>query len=280
MMTLHSTEIRCGDRFEFGSNWSRFLTTLNNVRILNAQKSLEHMLEVDSLEGKRFLDIGSGSGLFSLSARMLGASVVSFDFDPESVACTREIRDRYFPGDCYWKVEEGSVLDADYIRNLGRFDIVYSWGVLHHTGSMWEAIERAASLVSNDGLFYISIYNDQGFWSRYWKRVKKIYNSLPHILKSPFSVLILAPLELKSVCYSLMILKPQRYVMLWRDYKSNRGMSKWHDLIDWIGGYPFEVAKPEDVIGFIKKKGFFLDKLITQAGGRGCNEYVFKRNAE
>src|SRR5213076_551237 len=130
-------------RFAFGRNWARFLRHLNEDRILAAETSLCSMLELKSLEGKAFLDIGSGSGLFSLAARRLGARVHSFDYDSQSVACTSELKRRYFADDADWTIEEGSALDADYLKSLGTFDVVYSWGVLHHTGQMWQALENA-----------------------------------------------------------------------------------------------------------------------------------------
>lgn len=61
----------------------------------------------------------------------------------------------------------------------------------------------------------------------------------------------------------------------WDDKKKNRGMSVWHDLVDWVGGYPFEVAKPEEIFDFYRTKGFTLVRLKTCGGGLGCNEYVF-----
>src|SRR5438128_7073825 len=131
MESAYSGEIARGERFEFGRNWSRFLATLADTRIADAEDSLRKMLETEDLRGKRFLDIGSGSGLFSLAARRLGARVHSFDYDPRSVACTSELKRRYFNGDDRWKVEEGSALDAVYVKSLGTFDVVYSWGVLH-----------------------------------------------------------------------------------------------------------------------------------------------------
>src|SRR5262245_60698108 len=114
----HRQEISSGERFEFGRNWARFLRRVNNDRIGLATASLQRMLNVDRLDGRTFLDVGSGSGLFSLAARRLGAVVHSFDYDPESVACTRALRERYSPNDVSWRVERGSVLDSDYLKSL------------------------------------------------------------------------------------------------------------------------------------------------------------------
>src|ERR1019366_2023181 len=164
----HADDIKQGNRFAFGENWRSFLTMLDEERIRSAEDSLKLMLEVIDLKGKTFLDIGSGSGLFSLAARRLGAKVHSFDYDPQSVSCAIELKRRYYPDDTNWQVEEGSALDQRYLASLGRWDIVYSWGVLHHTGAMWPALRNIAPLVLRGGKLWIAIYNDQGPLSRYW----------------------------------------------------------------------------------------------------------------
>ena len=148
---LHAREVATGQRFEFGGNWANFLSVLDEDRINAAVRGLQRMLQVERLDGLRFLDIGSGSGLSSLAAKRLGARVHSFDYDPQSVACTNELRRRYFPDTSDWSVERGSALDAEYLRQLGTFDIVYSWGVLHHTGEMWRALENAVIPVAPGG---------------------------------------------------------------------------------------------------------------------------------
>src|SRR5437588_9979425 len=131
-------------RFSFGENWLAFLEQLADERIAEAERSLQVLCGIERLDGKRVLDIGSGSGLFSLAARRLGAIVFSFDYDPQSVAGTQNLKDRFFPGDTSWVVEQGSILDQAYVATLGTYDIVYSWGVLHHTGAMYDAIANAA----------------------------------------------------------------------------------------------------------------------------------------
>jgi len=273
----HSTEVAAGERFEFGKNWAAFLAVLDEERIAKAEESLKEMLEVDDLSGKTFLDIGSGSGLFSLAARRLGANVHSFDFDSNSFACTQELRNRYFHNDPNWRVEQGSALDADYISSLGKFDVVYSWGVLHHTGEMWRALKNAVIPTKPRGKLFIAIYNDTGSQAKRWHWIKKTYCRLPHVLKTPFAVAVILPDELKRLAQSLITLKPQTYIHSWTRYKNGRGMNRWHDIVDWVGGYPYEVATPDEIFEFYKDNGFALTKIKTGGVGLGCNEFVFEK---
>ena len=269
-MATHAVEIAQGERFQFGENWRRFLADLDDKRIAAAENSLRNMLEVEDLKGRTFLDIGSGSGLFSLAARRLGARVHSFDYDPQSVACTRELRRRYFEDDPDWRIEEGSALDPQYLESLGKFDVVYSWGVLHHTGSMWRALANAVIPVREGGLLFIALYNDQGGISRRWAAIKKAY--VRHrILRWPIVAWSFAWLFGASFLKALVRGKPLSVFK-----KPERGMSVWHDLIDWVGGYPFEVASPGEVFEFYKTRGFNLTRLVT-THSLGCNEFVFRR---
>ncbi len=264
-------------RFEFGKNWEGFLRMLDKDRILEAERSLKEGLEISNLKDKTFLDIGSGSGLFSLAARRLGAKVHSFDYDSRSVACTAELKRRYFPQDDHWKVEQGDVLNLDYLESLGQFDVVYSWGVLHHTGAMWKALGNIIPLVGKGGKQFISIYNNQGWKSILWTKLKKFYNRSPKPIKVTIILGVGAYFEIRSAVFRLLTFQNPLSFKHWTEKKKSRGMCVWHDLIDWVGGYPFEVAKPEEIFDFYRMKGFTLVKLKTCAGGLGCNEYVFIR---
>ena len=247
-------------------------------RIEAAEESLRRILGDDALAGRTFLDVGSGSGLFSLAAlRLRAARVHSFDYDEESVAATRALADRA-GAHAIWTIERGDATDPSYMSGLGEFDVVYSWGVLHHTGAMWDALANTADRVGAGGLLYIAIYNDQGRKSGRWRRIKQLYNGLPRPLRAAYAVAVMLPWEARMLAGATARGRPGDYVRGWAR-EGGRGMSRWHDLLDWVGGFPFEVAAPEDVFRFCRDRGFELVELTTAVprGGIGCNEFVFRR---
>ena len=262
-------------RFEFGKNWKSFLETLDDARIDIAVQSLADMLEVNDLNGKTFLDIGSGSGLFSLAAHKMGAKVFSFDYDTNSVGCTQFLRDKY-ASDGTWEVEQGSVLDLDYLQSLGSFDIVYSWGVLHHTGEMYKALANAAEAVKPGGKLFIAIYNDEGAKSKVWKKLKKFY--VKSIILRYLIIAAYTPYYLtKNFLMDILYLR-QPPLRRYSQFKKKRGMSWVHDLYDWLGGYPFEVASIPQIFDFYKARNFSLERERLEIEGRNMNWLDQQRN--
>jgi len=262
------------ERFPFGENWSDFLRILSDEHIFEAEKALCAFLGDINLKGKRFLDIGSGSGLHSLVARKMGAEVVSFDYDLQSVICTRELKSRYFSNDQLWKIEQGSILDREFLDSLGDFDIAYAWGVLHHTGVLWQALYNAQLPVREGGLLFVAIYNDQGIISAIWKIIKRFYCSgwLGRTLMSAvfYPIFFLSGLLID-------IVRLRNPAARYREHKKYRGMSLVHDWRDWLGGYPFEPAEAVRIISYYKNLGFELVHLLPTTHGFGNNQFLFRR---
>jgi 2-polyprenyl-3-methyl-5-hydroxy-6-metoxy-1,4-benzoquinol methylase len=264
-------------RFAFGKNWARFLSHVGEAQVQAATESLRERL--GDLTGRSFLDIGSGSGLHSLAALRLGASRVhSFDYDSDSVATTAEIRRRFAP-QAAWTIERGSALDVGYLTSLGTFDVVYSWGVLHHTGDMWTALANAINPLAANGTLFVSIYNDQGYISRRWKRLKTFHNKSGRAGKLLAEIATLLITWGRCIPMDIIAGKPFRTFHAWKEYGRERGMSPWHDVVDWAGGYPFEVAKPEEIFSFFRQRGLYMLEMKTCGGGKGCNEFLFSKTA-
>ncbi len=262
------------ETFRFGRNWQRYLSThLDPDREQIAAESLAAL--VGDLHERTFLDVGCGSGLFSLCAHRAGArAVVSFDVDSESVEATRLLYRRAGSPES-WRILHGSILDSKFIEGLERADVVYSWGVLHHTGDMYTAIRNAAALVAPGGMFAIAIYNRiQGSWldSTRWRRIKRKYNQV-----SPAGQ---RAMELGYGLYWLygQIRTRQNPFRVATQYRRSRGMAFWTDQIDWLGGYPYEFAATEEIISFCEREcAMRCTKLIPVVGegASGNNQFVF-----
>jgi 2-polyprenyl-6-hydroxyphenyl methylase/3-demethylubiquinone-9 3-methyltransferase len=260
--------------FKFGENWKNFSSEINEERIEEAKKSLVKFFGKSGIEGKTFLDIGCGSGLFSLAALLLGAKkVVAVDIDTDSVETTRHVLQTFVPKKDF-TVNVVSVFDLDPKKN-GTFDIVYSWGVLHHTGDMVGAIEKASQMVAPKGLFALALYRKTPLCG-FWKKEKCVYTNAPKFIQ--FLV--------RCVWYSLFaagcLVFRRNIVTYIRNYKSSRGMSFSHDVHDWLGGFPYESISPAEMYALAHqnnlklKSEFLIPSVRFGLLGTGCDEYVFE----
>jgi len=254
-------------RFDFGSNWQTFSDRfIDRHRLDVATRSLQLLLEKDTLNGVSFLDVGCGSGLFSIAAHQLGASrVTGIDINPRCIEVSKRNRDHLAPGAPISFVR-ASVLTPQPLTGFGVFDVVYAWGSLHHTGAMWEAIRNAAARVNTGGSLVVAIYN-KDFTSPVWKAIKWLYNQLPSLIQR-IMVLLFAG-----------IIYVAKFLVTWRNpLEKERGMDFWVDVIDWVGGFPYEYATPDEVEKFVCNQGFLLHRYVAAQVPTGCNEFVFIRS--
>jgi 2-polyprenyl-3-methyl-5-hydroxy-6-metoxy-1,4-benzoquinol methylase len=287
--------------FSFGKNWKTFVRDfLDDDRMAEAEASLKAFLLLNDLKGKSFVDVGCGSGVFSLTAKRLRADrIVSFDVDKHSVECCEHLRRKEQESAAKsagsavrpepvnqtdWQVMHGDVLDRAFLSRLGKFDVVYSWGVLHHTGSMWQAISNAAELVAPGGLFYIALYNRVEGWhtypdgrfgpSAFWRSEKRLYCAVPELARDVINTLVTTAFVLGCLATF------RNPVRIMREHQRFRGMAWSVDMADWLGGYPYEYAGTDEVVTFCEDKlGLSLERL---KGGSGLlnNEYLFRRGGE
>ncbi len=278
---IEEVKILDNQSFAFGKNWQLFIKKhLNQARVDETKKSFIEFYDGHNLKGKTFIDVGCGSGLFSLVAYQLGASkILSFDIDLDSVKCCEYLREKE-GNPANWQIMHGSILDENFVSKLGKYDFIYSWGVLHHTGNMWKAIENTSKLVADKGLLYIAIYNkadglgiypDGRFGSsKFWVKVKKLYTSLPLLLQNLVDYTVMSVLILS---YLVTLNNPIKKI---RNHKGFRGMAWSTDIKDWLGGYPYEYASVAEVFNFVKKLRLSLENLKCNNGLMN-NEYLFKK---
>jgi 2-polyprenyl-6-hydroxyphenyl methylase/3-demethylubiquinone-9 3-methyltransferase len=259
-------------RFSFGENWRKFLGHVTPQQVAQAQTSVQRLTGLTSLEGESFIDVGCGSGLFSLGALRLGAATVtSVDIDPNSIACATLLRRSEAPGAGRWNIVQASALDPDAMRQLGQASIVYSWGVLHHTGDLWRAVENTMQLVAPGGQLCLALYNHPRNEEMHMK-LKRLYNRLPRPAR-PALAGAYAAARLRTVVMEQKR-NPITYIRRYGD--ESRGMSFWRDVEDWLGGLPCEFASEQDVEQFATPRGFAMEDLVVTPPGAN-NEYRLRR---
>lgn len=259
-------------RYDFGRNWADYSKQLNKESIDNACEGLSKLL--DNVQGLSFMDIGSGSGVHSLAASLLGADeIFSVDYDIDSVETTKEILNENALNQ-NWQVSQGDIL-SDTLLTDKTYDLVYSWGVLHHTGNVWKAIENTLQYVRKDGLLVIALYLETPF-CQLWKFEKYVYSHYKYLrpfIKYPYIFLLMMNLCLRNMKSPSSILK---------NYNNVRGMSFIHDVDDWLGGYPYESVNSAQLIQFMEERKFKLVKEFNTKPsfglfGTGCGEWVFQQ---
>lgn len=271
---MADTEVRYG----FGANWKDFVEhSLNDERLAHAVDSLKKFLRVESLEGLTVMDIGCGSGLFSLSACLLGADrVIGFDYDPNSVSTSESLRARHSIPESRWTISRNSVLDEAFMTSLPQADIVYSWGVLHHTGEMWRAIDLAAGRVKPGGLFAIAIYNKVDRFpdkSSMWWKIKRAYTTGGPLVRLFFEACYITNFALTR----LVTLRNPFPPMFDKEGSGRRGMDFIHDVRDWLGGFPYEYANAGEIFQYVYDKHGYQLVAMNTLEGNACNEHVFRR---
>jgi SAM-dependent methyltransferase len=259
--------------FSFGENWADYARHINRARIEWAQKSLIRVLGRDTIRGRTFLDIGSGSGLFSLAALRMGChSLLAVDIDPKSVATTRATLQRFATQE-NWQVKNMSVFDLASL-GVGQFDIVYSWGVLHHTGDMYRAISAAADRVGPNGRFAVALYRKTPF-CRLWRIEKAAYTRAPRFIQRAFEQTYIAMYAAR------LALQGRRLRIHVENYCHGRGMDFYNDVRDWLGGFPYESTLPEEIVPFMENLGFRVSRSFEQPClglfGTGNDEYCFAK---
>jgi SAM-dependent methyltransferase len=261
-------------RFEFGQNWKKYIErSFSQEKVEVSKGHILSFLGRNDLQGLTFLDIGCGSGLHSLGALQLGAAeVISFDYDAKSVEAT-SILYKYAGEPKHWKIMQGSVLDERFMASLPKADIVYSWGVLHHTGDVWRAIRNAALPVKKDGLFYIALYSadvQKDPTPEFWLDVKQRYLAASILQKRKMEWWYVWRFQMG---YKISALRKVLRDMI--EYRKNRGMSYFTDIRDWLGGWPMEFCYDDDVKKLVTKElGMELANIKT---GEANTEFLFRR---
>ena len=260
-------------RFRFGRNWSKYSELVDESRIRKAVKHLQDRFYTDKFAGL-FVAIGCGSGVFSAAASIIGAQVYSFDYDEDSVKTTEIITSKFGKKENLITIEQGDILSDRYDRTLANAEYIYSWGVLHHTGDMWKALDKIAVNSRPETKFVVALYNDLGEQTDKWAKLKAIY--VKFFIVRPFVIFYAwyrfwAKQQLRS------LITGQDPFRSWREYSiDSRGMSAWYDLIDWSGGYPYERATIESVENFMHKRGWITINIWPNHG-IGCNEFLFEK---
>lgn len=272
--------------FAFGKNWASFAQLVGEAEIVEAERGLRQLLG-DSLKGKTFLDIGCGSGLHSLAALRMGASeVVAIDIDADSAATARAVLQLHAPS-YKWNVLHQSVFDrlpsvgTGLDPDLTEFDVVYAWGVLHHTGDLYRALRATAERVGPSGLFVFALYR-RVWLDAFWGLEKRWYAHASPMaqarVRSIYRLLYAAGLAATGRSF-------REYVS---GYRSKRGMSFEHDVHDWLGGWPYESIGREQVDWLMQERGLVKLKVQPLQGprffgrdlgllGSWCDEYVYRR---
>ena len=220
---------------------------------LELQGVIQHLTELfpEGVKGKKVLDAGSGSGMVSIAFAVMGASVTGVDITSKCIENGRK-RAKAFGVECRFVQSDLTMLDLHE-----DFDIIYSWGVLHHTADAKASFFRLVEHLRPGGEIIIAVYLRTAF-SSFWNFSRVFYQSSPGFAKTAFrrsaSVLLNGYDAVRKA-----LMKKERYML--------RGTSNEELVNDWFGVPHRTFHTYTEVYEWFREKG--LDyRLVNPATGR------------
>ena len=230
----------------------RFYDVVWTEYIPEYEKSEEHwqlFYSPEEIKGKRVLDAGCGTGIFSIIfARNGAAEVIGLDISPGSLTTARHLKDNFKLDNVHF--QQADMLQLPFPNQS--FDIVWAWGTVHHTLNPWQAMEELLRVLKPGGSILLAIYT------------KTKITFLHEIIRK---TLIKTSRKTWQPLAKIMAFFRGPVVAIFKKREKSRQGEKLEELIfDWYFVPIRHHYYPREIKDFLEQKGLTIEKFLPASG--------------